>query len=124
MKRPICFMERNPEMKKESSYSGHSQTPAGLHGVAISRSLRLAGVGLCLGPLLLAAGCSRAPSFNILGSFFPSWILCGVLGILLTVVVRVVFVRLDFEKELTPLIVFYPCMALFFTFSIWLVFFS
>jgi YtcA family len=73
---------------------------------------------------LTATGCSRAPTFSILGSFFPAWILCGVLGILLAVVVRIVFVRLDFEKELSPLIVVYPCLAAFFTFAIWLLFFS
>ncbi len=86
--------------------------------------LRIAAIVSCAASILLATGCSRAPSFNILGSFFPSWILCGVLGILLTVAVRVLFVRVDFEKELSPLILIYPCLALFFTFSIWLVFFS
>jgi hypothetical protein len=80
-------------------------------------------VALCAVLLLFAIGCSRAPSFSILGSFFPAWILCGVLGIMLTVVVRVFFVRVNFEQELSPLIVVYPCLALFFTFSIWLVFF-
>jgi len=78
---------------------------------------------LCALWLLPALGCSRAPSFSILGSFFPAWILCGVLGILLTVVVRIFFVRAKFEQELSPLILFYPCLALFFTFSIWLLFF-
>lgn len=34
------------------------------------------------------------------------------------------FVRVDFEKELSPLIVVYPCLALFFTFVIWLLLFS
>ena len=74
--------------------------------------------------MLAATGCSRAPSFNILGSFFPAWLLCGLLGIVLTVIVRLIFQRTGFEKELSPLIVVYPCMALFFTFSIWLVFYS
>jgi hypothetical protein len=64
------------------------------------------------------------PSLNILGSFFPSWILCGVIGILLAVGVRMLFVRADFEKELSPLIVVYPSLAAFFTFATWLLFFS
>jgi hypothetical protein len=75
-------------------------------------------------PALLMTGCSRAPSFNILGSFFPAWLLCGVLGTALAVIARVVFARTGFEKELSPLIVVYPCLAAFFTFSIWLIFFS
>ena len=75
-------------------------------------------------PMLLAAGCTRAPTFNILGSFFPSWILCGVLGILLTVAARLFFVRIKLEPELSPLILVYPCLTAFFTFTLWLVFFS
>ena len=78
---------------------------------------------LCVLLLLPELGCSRAPSFSILGSFFPAWILCGVLGIVLTVVARAFFVRAKFEQELSPLILIYPCLALFFTFSIWLLFF-
>lgn len=74
--------------------------------------------------LLSAAGCTRAPSFNIIGSYFPSWILCGVIGILLAAGMRVLFVRWKLEPEMSPLIVVYPCLAAFFTFLIWLVFFS
>ncbi len=43
---------------------------------------------------------------------------------MLTVAVRELFVRIKFEQELSPLILVYPCLALFFTFSIWLLFFS
>ena len=74
--------------------------------------------------MLLTAGCSRAPSFNILGSIFPSWIVCGLIGILLTVAVRLFFVRMNFEQELSPLILVYPCLTAFFTFTLWLLFFS
>ena len=74
--------------------------------------------------ILLGAGCSRIPSLNILGSFFPAWILCGVIGIVLAVAARILFVRLNFERELSPLIVVYPSLAALFTFSIWLLFFS
>ena len=86
--------------------------------------LRVTAIAAWTASVLAATGCSRAPSFNILGSFFPAWILCGVVGILLTVVVRILFVRLNFERELSPLIVVYPCLAAFFTFLIWLLFFS
>jgi hypothetical protein len=80
--------------------------------------------GVCLpGMMLLCAGCSRAPSINILGSFFPSWILCGVVGILLTVGTRLFFLRVKLEQQLSPLILVYPCLAAFFTFTLWLIFF-
>jgi len=86
--------------------------------------LRLVLTAACASLTVTSAGCSRAPSLNILGSFFPAWILCGVVGILLTLVARILVVRANFEKELSPLILVYPCLAAFFTFSIWLVFFS
>jgi hypothetical protein len=65
-----------------------------------------------------------APSLNVLGSFFPSWILCGVIGILLAFGARMLFVRANFEKELSPLILVYPSLAALFTFATWLLFFS
>jgi hypothetical protein len=73
---------------------------------------------------LLVAGCSRAPSFNILGSFFPAWILCGLIGILLAAVTRLFFVRIKLESQLSPMILVYPCLAAFFTFTLWLIFYS
>lgn len=79
---------------------------------------------LILLAILLATGCSREPTLNILGSFFPAWILCGVIGILLTVLVRLLFVRLKFEQELWSLLIVYPCLAACFTFTVWLLFFS
>jgi YtcA family len=81
-------------------------------------------IAACASVTLASAGCSRAPSLNILGSFFPAWILCGVFAIALTAIVRVFFVRANFEKELSPLILVYPCLAAFFTFSLWLLLFS
>jgi|SRR5277367_6960879 len=91
----------------------------------LGRAKRTAVVGASVAPALLAAGCSRAPSFNILGSFFPAWIGCGVIGILLAVAVRLFFVHIKLEdKLLWPLILVYPCLTLFFTFTLWLLFFS
>jgi YtcA family len=88
------------------------------------RLARAVSLAACSAAIVAAAGCSRAPSFDILGSFFPAWILCGILGILLAVVVRLYFVRIKFEEQLKPLIVVYPCLAAFFTFTLWLLFFS
>ena len=83
--------------------------------------------GICIASLgtLLITGCSRAPTFNILGSFFPSWMLCGVIGILLAACVRLFFVRIGLEPTLiAPLILVYPCLTAFFIFMLWLLFFS
>lgn len=88
------------------------------------RSANLATAVIAFAGSQCLVACSRAPTFNILGSFFPSWILCGIVGIVLAVVVRLIFVRIRLEPQLRPLIVVYPCLALFFTFTTWLIFFS
>ena len=91
-----------------------------------SRSGRfgIAPIALCVAVSAFETGCSRAPSFNILGSFFPSWILCGVVGILLAIGARMLLVRANVEKQLSPLILVYPSLAALFTFTTWLLFFS
>jgi len=73
---------------------------------------------------LLLTGCSRAPLFNILGSYFPAWILCMLISIILTAVVRVLVRRFGLEDYLKPLVLTYPCLTACFAFSSWLVFFS
>jgi hypothetical protein len=88
-------------------------------------SLNGFGIGIASLGILLIVGCSRAPTFNILGSFFPSWMLCGVMGILLAACVRLLFVRIGLEPTLiAPLILVYPCLTAFFIFTLWLLFFS
>jgi YtcA family len=86
---------------------------------------RVAAAGASLAAALLIFGCSRAPTLNILGSYFPAWIICGVIGILLASLVRWCFVRIKLEDHLLwPLILVYPCLTAFFTFTLWLLFFS
>jgi hypothetical protein len=90
-----------------------------------TQSISLARATLLSGFILALSGCAHAPSINILGSFFPSWMLCGLIGIVLTVLVRLWFLRIKLEPELiSPLVLVYPCLTAFFTFSLWLLFFS
>jgi hypothetical protein len=105
-------------MPRRRKMTGYLDSPSGRYPA------RAVSVAACSAAMIAVAGCSRAPSFNILGSFFPAWILCGVLGILLAVAVRIYFVRIKLEEQLKPLFVVYPCLAAFFTFALWLVFFS
>jgi hypothetical protein len=70
------------------------------------------------------AGCGRAPSFNILGSFFPAWLICMVVGVVLAAFVHWLLGRYKLDKEIPWTIVVYPCLAAFFAFTLWLVFFS
>ena len=76
---------------------------------------------LLFSPLLLA-GCSRAPSFDILGSYFPAWLICMALGVVLTVVVRWLLLRLQIAVVF-PIVV-YPSLTALFAFGMWLVFYG
>ena len=83
--------------------------------VSVRRALLL----FFVSPLLVS--CSRAPSVDILGSFFPAWLICFVLAIVLTALVRLVLLRLRIKVALPILL--YSSLAVFFTFALWLIFF-
>jgi len=83
------------------------------------KSLRCAAV-LCL---LVLAGCQRAPAFSILGSYFPAWLFCLLVGVLLTAAARLLLRRKDLGQVLDPPLLMYPCLTAFFTFALWLIFF-
>lgn len=74
--------------------------------------------------VIAGTGCQRAPSFNIAGSFFPDWILCSLIGILVAVLAHGVFVRLKIEREIQPPVLIYPCIALSGAVTLWLLLFS
>lgn len=73
-------------------------------------------------PLLLT-GCQRAPSFNILGSYFPAWLFCFFVGVFLTTAARFLLLRRNLGQALNPPLLMYPCLTAFFTFAVWLIFF-
>ena len=77
-------------------------------------------VGLPLA-LTLCTSCSRAPSFEILGSFFPAWLVCLALGLVLTVVGHWILSRV--RVVLAVPILTYPSLTAIFTFALWLSFF-
>jgi hypothetical protein len=83
-----------------------------------SRFVRLA-LLLLVAPLL--SSCSRAPSIDVLGSFFPAWLVCFIVAIVLATLARLITLRLHVKVTLPVL--FYPGLVAFFTFTLWLVFF-
>lgn len=79
---------------------------------------------LTLTVMLPVAGCSHSPDFNILGSYFPAWLLCIAAGIALTSLIYWGLQRLHLERDVQPSILVYPCMAALLAFTLWLVLFS
>ena len=75
--------------------------------------------------LLLASwflvGCSRAPSVDILGSFFPGWLVCLVPAIVLTALTQLALSRLRIKLSFPVLV--YPSLTALYTIALWLIFF-
>ena len=78
---------------------------------------------VCLGALS-ATGCGLSPSVNILGSFFPAWLISIVTGLLLALVAWRVLVATGIAPHLTPAGLVYPCLAMLLIFATWLVLFN
>jgi YtcA family len=75
---------------------------------------------LALAPLLLG-GCMRSPTVDILGSFFPAWLICFAVAVLLTALCRFLLMRYHMKFDLPVLV--YPSLTAIFTCSLWLIFF-
>ncbi len=70
--------------------------------------------------LTLLSGCSSAPSRNILGSYFPSWMICALIGMGATVAVRALLGKTGIDSVLPMPIVVYLAFATAFSLAIWL----
>ena len=69
------------------------------------------------------AGCSRAPSVSIIGSFFPIWMICLAVGVVLAFIERALLLRYGIEDQVEPLWLFYPCSVTFVACISWLLLF-
>jgi len=76
-----------------------------------------------LSALLLLTGCRGAPSINLVGSFFPAWMLCAALGVIGVLLLRRLFVRIELEPHLGPVPLVYFCLWILLTLGTWLLFF-
>ncbi len=83
-----------------------------------ARATWLAGL-LCTATML--PGCD--PVIDIEGAYFPAWLLCVIVGIVLAVLARYVFVWLKVERHMGPLPLVYSCLALLLALVTWMVFF-
>jgi hypothetical protein len=77
----------------------------------------------CAVPLMggLLGGCDGAPSRNILGSYFPSWMVCALVGLALALAVRAIFKALGMLEELPVPLVVMLAIGCAGTFAMWLI---
>ncbi len=76
--------------------------------------------------LLPLAGCkvAGAPSFPIAGAYFPSWMLCGVVGIIVAVGLRVLFLATDIDALLSLRLFTYVSLGTITALLFWLLAFG
>ncbi len=75
---------------------------------------------------LLLSGCQsddHAPTVDVLGSYFPAWVVCIVTGLGLTLITRQILIGLKVNSHLRPIALVYLCLMIFYTLSVWLLFF-
>ena len=75
------------------------------------------------GVCLLSDGCGRAPAVDVIGSFFPAWMLCLIVSIVLASLLRLFLLRRQLEPAVEPVVLFYPCIVLLISCLMWLIFF-
>ena len=66
----------------------------------------------------------HSPTLDVFGSYFPAWMMCIVLGIVLTLIARQVLIGLKLNVHLRPAGLVYFCMTVVWTLALWLVFFK
>jgi hypothetical protein len=66
-----------------------------VHRVFLIGSLtRLFSTVLLLGQAFCFSGCGGAPSVTIAGAYFPAWLLCALIAVLVAVFVRALMIRM------------------------------
>jgi len=93
-------------------------------GKGISMAMKRQKNQLALALLLSLTSCSSAPSRDILGSFFPSWMLCAVIGIISAAVLHKVFAKLGVDQTIPAKLLVYILLAATIAFVIWLIWFG
>ncbi|HEX4445956.1 MAG TPA: YtcA family lipoprotein [Polyangiaceae bacterium] len=74
----------------------------------------------CLACLAFALAPACDPLVDVAGAFFPGWMLCILVGIGATVLMRYVFWRTRLEASLGPLLIVYPSLATTIALALWL----
>jgi len=62
----------------------------------------------------------HSPTVDILGSYFPAWMVCIVGGLMLTLVAHWIVQVCRLKPYLGPAPLIYSCLMIIFTFSTWI----
>ena len=91
-----------------------------------SRSLGIIGLLLLIWALIFVVRpvSHRSPTIDILGSYFPAWMICIVSGLTLTLVSRWIVRAYHLEAYASPAPLIYTCLTIIYTFVTWIIFYQ
>jgi hypothetical protein len=105
--------------------SSGSNNPAPV-GRDRSRPVVMVGLLLLIGVLIFVFRplSHRSPTIDILGSYFPAWMICIVSGLTLTLIAHWIVQVGNLKQYLGPTPLIYSCLMTIFTFAIWILFYQ
>jgi YtcA family len=66
----------------------------------------------------------HSPTVDILGSYFPAWMICIISGLTLTLIAHWVVQACRLKPYLGPAPLIYSCLMVIFTFATWILFYQ
>jgi hypothetical protein len=66
----------------------------------------------------------HSPTVDILGSYFPAWMVCIISGLTLTLVAHWIVQVCQLKPYLGPAPLIYSCLMIVFTFATWILFYQ
>jgi len=73
---------------------------------------------------LPVAGCNYSPTMDLLGSYFPAWMLCAVIGIVTAVIIRQILAVAGINDYVVAPLLTYAGLAVSATLLAWLLWFG
>ena len=73
---------------------------------------------------LPVAACDSAPTLNLLGSYFPAWMLCAVVGIVAAIIIRQILAVAGINAYVVAPLLTYAGLAVSATLLTWLLWFG
>jgi hypothetical protein len=91
-----------------------------------SRAIGIIGLLLLIGALVLVVRpfSHRSPTIDILGSYFPAWMVCIISGLTLTLIVHWIVQVCHLKAYLGPPPLIYSSLMIIFTFATWILFYQ
>src|SRR6266550_6888110 len=91
-----------------------------------SRHVGIIGLLLLMGVLIFVVRpvSHRSPTIDILGSYFPAWIICILSGLALTFVAHWIVQVGKLESYIGPAPLIYSSLMIIFTFATWILFYQ